>query len=180
MLTQQKQTNDVSPAKPFTAGYLNNAQREYAQQMGGRQLVNAYRSENLQAIDSRANANNPANAYAQYGNVGARSLATTGNILKLTNPDIFEPVLRDQPNQMASNFFGQQTKHGARDMNTFVREGETYDVSAITTHSFPIATKSSTVSAIDPQGFSATQTYTDAQSLAPAQRNTALQHQVDA
>ncbi len=86
--------------------------------MGGRQLVNGPRNENLQPLDGRAQAGNPSNAYAQYGNVGARSLMTTGNIVKMVNPDIFEPITRDQPNQMASNYFGKQMKH-SRDINTF-------------------------------------------------------------
>lgn len=60
---------------------------------------------------------------------------TTGNVGKLVNPDIFAPVLRDQPNQSASNFFGQNMKH-SRDINTFVRESETFDVAAITDHQF--------------------------------------------
>jgi hypothetical protein len=148
--------------------------------MGGRQLVNAPRSENLNPIDSRANANNPANAYAQYGNVGARSLATTGNILKVTNPDIFEPILRDQPNQMASNYFGQQTKHGAREMNTFVRDAETYDVAGISTHSFPIAQFNSFKQTVDAQGFTTAQNVIESRPMAQAQFSSSAQTQVDA
>jgi hypothetical protein len=151
MLVPKAPVQTPAPAKPVTNGFLFNAQRDFAMQQGGRQLLVSPRTENLQPIDSRAKAHDPQNAFAPYGNVGMRSFMTTGNLLKTINPDIFPPVLANTYNTQGSNFSGAQVAP-RHEMNSFIREQETQDIFGIVAPQFTSSLPSMPDPGVDSRG----------------------------
>ena len=86
-MARKLQTNDMNPAKAPYNGFEGVAMRDWAMQNATRSRLNT-RGEHLQPISANANANNPAQAvFSPYGSFGARSMATTSNVLKVLSDD---------------------------------------------------------------------------------------------
>lgn len=79
-------TNDIAPAKATDQAHLSLAQREYAREIAGRQMVN-FKNDNIAPLDPSANKYNPNNTFAAGGMYAMRNLMTTGNLLKTVDYD---------------------------------------------------------------------------------------------